>query len=140
MILQTAVKMLHVAVALMLIALVLIQRGKGAEAGAAFGAGASGTVFGAQGSANFLSRSTGVLAALFFITSLTLAYFSSQTIEPDSVIDLETPAIESFEALPTEGAIEELTLEEIGAEDLPEIPVVDEVDDSVVIQEEGDEQ
>ena len=64
----------HVVVAVMIIGLVLLQRGKGAEAGTGFGAGASGTVFGARGSANFLSRATGVLATLFFITSLALAY------------------------------------------------------------------
>ena len=56
----------------------LVQRGKGAETGAAFGSGASATVFGAKGSANFLSRSTAVLAAMFFATSLGLAYLSSQ--------------------------------------------------------------
>ena len=69
---------LQVIIAIALIGLVLIQHGKGADAGAAFGAGASGTVFGAKGSANFLSRSTGGLAAAFFITSLSLAYIVSQ--------------------------------------------------------------
>jgi preprotein translocase subunit SecG len=69
---------LHVTVALLLISLVLLQRGKGAEAGTGFGAGASGTVFGARGSANFLSRSTAVLATLFFVTCLSLVYLSTQ--------------------------------------------------------------
>ena len=64
--LNHVVLIVHVLIAIMIVALVLIQRGKGAEAGAAFGAGASGTVFGARGSANFLSRSTAVLAMLFF--------------------------------------------------------------------------
>ena len=68
---------LQVIIAIALIGLVLIQHGKGADAGAAFGAGASGTVFGAKGSANFLSRSTAALAAAFFITSLALAYIVS---------------------------------------------------------------
>ncbi|MDC9727792.1 MAG: preprotein translocase subunit SecG [Methyloprofundus sp.] len=66
----------HVLVGLAVIGLVLIQHGKGADAGAAFGSGSSGTVFGAQGSASFLSRTTGVLAAVFFATSLGLAVLS----------------------------------------------------------------
>ena len=70
-----------------LIILVLLQQGKGADAGAAFGGGASGTVFGSQGSASFLTRTTGILATLFFITSLSLAYFANQQAEPTSVID-----------------------------------------------------
>src|SRR3954470_20057199 len=75
--LNTFTMIVHLFLALGIIALVLIQRGKGADAGAGFGSGASGTVFGARGSASFLSRTTGIFAGLFFITSLTLAYFSS---------------------------------------------------------------
>jgi preprotein translocase subunit SecG len=67
----------HILVALAIIGLVLMQHGKGADMGAAFGSGASGSLFGATGSANFLSRTTGVLAAVFFITSLGLAYVAS---------------------------------------------------------------
>jgi preprotein translocase subunit SecG len=67
----------HVLVALAIIALVLLQHGKGADVGAAFGSGASGSLFGATGSANFLSRSTAVLATVFFITSLALAYVAT---------------------------------------------------------------
>lgn len=69
---------IHILVALAIIALVLMQHGKGADMGAAFGSGASGSLFGASGSANFLSRTTGVLAAVFFITSLSLAYIASE--------------------------------------------------------------
>src|SRR6516225_6563162 len=69
---------IHVLLALGIIGLVLLQRGKGADAGAGFGAGASGTVFGARGSATFFSKSTAVLATCFFITSLWLAYLASQ--------------------------------------------------------------
>jgi len=68
---------IHILVALAIIGLVLMQHGKGADMGAAFGSGASGSLFGATGSANFLSRTTGVLAAVFFATSLTLAYIGS---------------------------------------------------------------
>ncbi|MBT9522740.1 MAG: preprotein translocase subunit SecG [Dechloromonas sp.] len=67
----------HILVAIVIIGLVLMQHGKGADMGAAFGSGASGSLFGATGSANFLSRTTGVLAAVFFATSLTLAYVAS---------------------------------------------------------------
>jgi len=67
----------HILVAIAIIGLVLMQHGKGADMGAAFGSGASGSLFGATGSANFLSRTTGVLAAVFFLTSLGLAYIGS---------------------------------------------------------------
>jgi preprotein translocase subunit SecG len=75
--LNTFTMIVHLFLAVGIIGLVLIQRGKGADAGAGFGSGASGTVFGARGSASFLSRTTAIFAGLFFITSLTLAYFSN---------------------------------------------------------------
>lgn len=81
--LHTLILVAHVVVAVALIALVLLQQGKGADAGAAFGSGASATMFGSRGSASFLSRTTGILATVFFLTSLTLAYFSTQTVTPD---------------------------------------------------------
>jgi preprotein translocase subunit SecG len=68
----------HLIAAIAIIGLVLLQHGKGADMGAAFGSGASGSLFGATGSANFLSRTTAVLAGLFFVTSLTLAYIASK--------------------------------------------------------------
>jgi preprotein translocase subunit SecG len=68
-----------------LIALVLMQHGKGADAGAAFGSGASASVFGARGSGNFLSKATGIIAALFFIVCMSLAYVSSNREAPSSV-------------------------------------------------------
>lgn len=67
----------HLLTAIGVIGLVLLQHGKGADMGAAFGSGSSGSLFGASGSANFLSRTTAVLATLFFITSLTLAYIAA---------------------------------------------------------------
>lgn len=70
----TILVIVQVAVALGLIALILLQHGKGADAGAAFGSGASGTVFGAKGAANFMSRATAALATVFMLTSLALAY------------------------------------------------------------------
>ncbi len=91
----TLVLIIHVAAALGIIGLVLLQHGKGADVGAAFGSGASGSVFGATGSANFLSRATAVLAAIFFATSLGLAYMAShRTAESGGVMDAvkEVPA------------------------------------------------
>ena len=85
--LQTIVIISHVLLAITMILLILLQQGKGATAGAGFGAGASGTVFGAQGSASFLSRATATLATLFFVTSLTLAYFASQGPQSSSLME-----------------------------------------------------
>jgi preprotein translocase subunit SecG len=78
--------------ALGMIGLILIQHGKGADMGAAFGSGSSGSLFGASGSANFLSRTTAVLAAVFFATSLGLTYFTSSTKTSGVLQHLETPA------------------------------------------------
>ncbi|MDH3639874.1 MAG: preprotein translocase subunit SecG [Gammaproteobacteria bacterium] len=76
----------HVVVAVSIIALVLLQQGRGADMGAAFGGG-SQTLFGARGSANFLSRLTGILVAVFFFTSMSLAYIYTQRSEPQSVTE-----------------------------------------------------
>ena len=88
------VHVVHVLAALGLIVLVLLQQGKGADAGASFGSGASQTVFGSAGSANFLTRSTAVLAAVFFVTSLTLAWMARHSSSQDSVI----PALEQTQS------------------------------------------
>ncbi len=85
--LQSIVLFCHVGVALLIIGLVLLQRGKGADAGSGFGAGASGTVFGARGTSSFFSRATAVLATIFFMTSLGLAYLATQTTAPESLLD-----------------------------------------------------
>jgi|WetSurMetagenome_2_1015567.scaffolds.fasta_scaffold01617_9 preprotein translocase subunit SecG len=84
---------IHVLAALGLIGLVLLQHGKGADAGAAFGSGASSTVFGSRGAGSFLSRTTAILAATFFCTSLVLAYFNThQNAEPVTSVVKEQPA------------------------------------------------
>ena len=85
--LTTLILVVHVLAAVLLVGLVLIQQGQGADAGAAFGSGASQTVFGAQGAGSFLTRATTVLAILFFATSLTLAYFSNKGTEAVSVVE-----------------------------------------------------
>ena len=115
--LHSAVVIAHLLIAAAIVALVLLQRGKGADAGAGFGAGASGTVFGARGSASFLSRTTATLAALFIGTSLTLAYLGGRNPEaPKSVIDRigvpqdAAPALpEGTPAAPTTNAPEPTT-------------------------------
>lgn len=94
---HSVILMVHTVIATLIIVLVLLQRGKGAEAGAAFGSGASGTVFGARGTSNFFSRATGILATAFFISSLTLAYLSSQTTQVSSIMDEAPTATESVE-------------------------------------------
>lgn len=79
--LETLVVVVHVVIAVALVGLVLIQQGKGADAGAAFGGGASQTVFGSQGSGSFLTRLTTLLAVVFFVTSFSLAIFAKQRAE-----------------------------------------------------------
>lgn len=78
---ETLVVVLHVVIAVALVGLVLIQQGKGANAGAAFGGGASQTVFGSEGSSSFLVRATTLLAVVFFVTSFSLAVFAKQRAE-----------------------------------------------------------
>ncbi len=83
---EILVLVVHVLAALSICALVLLQHGKGADMGAAFGSGSSGSLFGASGSANFLSRATAVLATVFFVTSLGLTWFSTHRTEATGVI------------------------------------------------------
>ena len=92
---QKAILIGHTLIALLIIVLVLLQRGKGADAGAAFGSGASGSVFGARGSTSFFSRATAICATIFFITSLILAYLSSQnSTAPASIIEEEISIVD----------------------------------------------
>ena len=85
----------QVVIAVSLIGFILIQHGKGADAGAAFGSGASSTVFGSQGSGNFLTRATAVLAFLFLSNSLVLGYMATQrVVEPTSIMDSEPVVVE----------------------------------------------
>lgn len=125
---QKVLLVVHICLALGLVGLVLLQRGKGAEAGAAFGAGASSTVFGSQGSASFLTRATAVIATLFFVTSLSLAYMSGQRVESKSVTELATPVEPEPAAPVTDIPVSELPVEPAAPADVPVIP---EQDDSV---------
>ena len=86
---------LHVLIAMAIVGLVLLQHGKGADMGSGFGGGASSSLFGATGSANFLSRTTAVLATLFFVSSMALAYFAvNKPQESGSVVDRAPPPAE----------------------------------------------
>jgi len=97
-----AVQMLS---ALGMIGLVLVQHGKGADMGAAFGSGGSGSLFGASGSANFLSRSTAFLAAVFFVATLALAYFgNSRPASSGSVLESPAAAVPSGSTVPAASA------------------------------------
>ena len=84
---ETLVWLVHVASAVALIILVLVQHGKGADMGAAFGTGSAGSLFGSSGSANFLSRSTAIAATVFFITSLSLTYIYARPVQDAGVMD-----------------------------------------------------
>ena len=85
---QTLIVVIHVIVAIVIVGLVLLQQGKGADAGASFGAGASQTVFGASGSGNFLVKATTIAATIFFITSLSLAIFARNERSIDNNVGL----------------------------------------------------
>ena len=107
----------QVVVAVSLIGFILIQHGKGADAGAAFGSGASSTVFGSQGSGNFLTKATTVLALLFLSNSLALGYMATQrVVEPTSIMESEPVVVEEVMTtdIPTMDTIES---------DIPSIPV-----------------
>ena len=91
--LETVVVVFHLLGALGVVALVLLQQGKGADAGASFGAGASNTVFGGQGTSTFLSKFTAILAACFFITSLGLGYFAKEKAQQLTQVGLPDPAV-----------------------------------------------
>jgi preprotein translocase subunit SecG len=89
---QTLVLVIHVIVALAIIVLVLLQHGKGADMGAAFGSGSAGSLFGSAGAANFLSRTTAVLAAVFFATTLSLAWLATPNKSGGVTESLAVPA------------------------------------------------
>ena len=120
---QVVLNVFHLFLAIGLIALVLIQHGKGADAGAAFGSGASATVFGAQGSGSFLSRATAALATLFFLTSMALAYFAAQVGEPEGLMEgVGVPAVPA----PAPGEIpqEVPTVPGVGGNGSTDVPMV----------------
>lgn len=134
---------IDVLLAIGIIGLILIQHGKGADVGAAFGSGASGTVFGSQGSASFLTRLTAILATLFFVNSLGLAYLASNRPVAESVIDSVEQTSTTNDAISTdapndipgdipgdvpssdvpgeEGAMQDMSSEEMDESDVPDM-------------------
>ncbi len=121
---HTVLVVVQVLVAVALIGLVLIQHGKGADAGAAFGSGASGTVFGARGAANFLTRSTAWLAAAFFASSLALAYLvNDRSTKSRSVVDeVEVPAAVAPAAIGDAPAVVVPAAPAVTTEQAPKVP------------------
>jgi len=131
---QKAVLIAHTLIAIGIIVLVLLQRGKGADAGAAFGAGASGTVFGSRGSGSFFSRMTAILATAFFASSLTLAYLSSQRVSTDESLIDPAAMVEEADEAAAEPAIDDNVpaLDDAPAGD-GEVPALDDA-----VEEAGD--
>jgi len=107
---QDIAHIFHILICVGLIGFILIQHGKGADMGAGFGSGASGTVFGSQGAGNFLTRTTTALAIAFFLSSLLLAYLTTQLSKPSSVVDnVEVPVMPATTA-PAPAAATESTV------------------------------
>ncbi|MDP2379573.1 MAG: preprotein translocase subunit SecG [Pseudohongiella sp.] len=135
---ETLIVVVHVIAAIAIIALVLLQQGKGADAGAAFGSGASQTVFGSSGSGNFLTRSTTIAAVIFFVTSLTLAIYAKQyslggnldggapLVSPEVLRELEQSDIPQLNTAPAASDIPAAPATELPVSDVPvsEVPVV----------------
>ena len=124
---ETIVVIVHVIVAIAIVGLVLLQQGKGADAGASFGAGASQTVFGSSGSGNFLVRATTVAATLFFVTSLLLAVFASNRSGLGSFSDIPVLNQDILEEVTTQQSdVPVLETEEIAPvssqSDVPSLP------------------
>jgi len=122
--LQSVLLVVQVLVAIGLIGIILIQHGKGADAGAAFGSGASSTVFGAQGSGNFLSRATSVLALVFLLNSLALAYIATQRVNENESLMRTLP--EGSAAQPADedaaGPLQGGAAGETDQSDIPAVP------------------
>jgi len=130
---ESIIVIVHVIVAIAIVGLVLLQQGKGADAGAAFGSGSSQTVFGSAGSGNFLTRSTSIAATIFFITSLTLAIFARQNTGVGAVegLPIVNPALLEQPAAPvtdipqieaSQAPVSEASDVPVVADDVPVVP------------------
>ena len=124
---QSFLVVLHVMVCLVLVLVVLLQRGKGSDVGAALGGGGGNTIFGSRGAGNFLTKLTTGSAVIFMLTSLSLAYLGNQNSNPldmgDDLLEIETP-IEDDPDAPSAGDLEEIE-DAPSANDLEEIPMPD---------------
>jgi preprotein translocase subunit SecG len=128
----TVLIIVHVILAISLTGLILVQHGKGADAGAAFGSGASSTVFGARGAASFLTRTTAILATGFFVVSMSLAVISSRSTDISSGPDLGVVGAVQDVPLPAEAAEADAVTADIVLEDVPPL------DEPVAEEEESD--
>lgn len=138
---EKLVLIFHVLTALSIIGLILLQQGKGAEAGASFGAGASQTVFGSQGSGNFFSRLTAIMATVFFVTSLGLALLAKRDAGTDIDADLpQAPAVE--ESQPSEVPAVESDIPELeeSADEIPQIETPEAEEVPQAAEPEGEQQ
>jgi len=115
---QQVLLVVQILVAVSLIALILLQQGRGADAGAAFGSGGAGTLFGARGPATLLTRMTGFLAAVFFINSIGLSYLAGQSVERNSVVERFEPVAPATAPVPDAPASEPGTSDS----DVPALP------------------
>ncbi|MFI8745265.1 preprotein translocase subunit SecG [Pseudomonas sp. NPDC077186] len=122
--LETVIVVLHLLGAIGVVVLVLLQQGKGADAGASFGSGASATVFGSQGSSTFLSKFTAILATGFFITSLGLAFFAKEKADALTQVGLPDPAVLEVQQKPAAEDVPVLEEQTPAADssDVPEAP------------------
>ena len=119
---RTVLLVIQILTAVGVIALVLLQHGRGADAGAAFGSGTSGTLFGSRGPTSFLTRTTAFLATIFFANSLFLAYLSGQSVETKSVVDTIEVSEEQQPEVPQEQPSDIPSLPQGSAQDLPQSP------------------
>ncbi len=131
---------IDVLLAIGIIGLVLIQQGKGADVGAAFGSGTSGTVFGARGSASFMTHATAILVTLFFINSLALAYLASHQPEIESVIKSSdnVEVVPSVESLPDVEEEIDAPQEELETSDLPDVEPMESDNAEMIESDNGD--
>lgn len=123
---------IHILLGIGIIGLVLMQRGKGADAGAAFGSGGSGSVFGAQGSSSFLSRTTAIFATMFFMTSLGLAFLSGYQGKKAQDIILDEAVVEEQNS---DVPLSKNTGNDVPVAVVPQAPVVKEAPQPVVAEE-----
>lgn len=122
---ESILLVIHVIIALLIVGLIMLQQGKGAEMGASFGAGSSQTVFGAAGSGNFFSRMTGVLVAVFFATSFTLAVIAKNRVDVDDVIIPVVEKVTGEQVSTEEGEFPVLDDEVPASVDESDIPAIE---------------
>jgi preprotein translocase subunit SecG len=139
--LQTILLVLQVLVAVGLIGLILIQHGKGADAGAAFGSGASSTVFGSQGSSSFLTKATAILAFVFLANSLSLAYIATMRLRSQESlmqsVEIMVDGAQS-ETTATEGTLLETKIDENMSESIDSMPAIPESPEDMPAMQESD--